>query len=180
MHSFIMQQVWQEANSWVYIARDALFPDKQDVSATRTFLSWIKQNMVDCSIPRMPRWSGSSVLCSGIHSLAISDVVRMNLHSFIQVYKTFTIVAKFTDEQYTTINQSTAGRFDPSVFVNCLLYCIRMYICIYPSNKDCNKEQFNKHKICLKKWVKAMDQGHLCNRLLGACTSFFLQCSEDT
>ena len=30
------------------------------------------------------------------------------------------IVAKFTDEQYTTINQSTAGRFDPRVFVNCL------------------------------------------------------------
>ena len=30
------------------------------------------------------------------------------------------IVTKFTDEQYTTINQSTAGRFDPRVFVNCL------------------------------------------------------------
>ena len=30
------------------------------------------------------------------------------------------IVAKFTDEQCTTINQSTAGRFDPRVFVNCL------------------------------------------------------------
>ena len=30
------------------------------------------------------------------------------------------IVVKFTDEQYTTINQSTAGRFDPRVFVNCL------------------------------------------------------------
>ena len=30
------------------------------------------------------------------------------------------IVAKFTDEQYTTINQSTAGRFNPRVFVNCL------------------------------------------------------------
>ena len=29
-------------------------------------------------------------------------------------------VAKFTDEQYTTINQSTAGCFDPKVFVNCL------------------------------------------------------------
>ena len=27
------------------------------------------------------------------------------------------IVAKFTDEQYTTINQSTAGRFDPRVFI---------------------------------------------------------------
>ena len=30
------------------------------------------------------------------------------------------IVVKFTDEQYTTINQSTAGRFYPRVFVNCL------------------------------------------------------------
>ena len=30
------------------------------------------------------------------------------------------MVAKFTDEQYATINQSTAGRFDPRVFVNCL------------------------------------------------------------
>ena len=30
------------------------------------------------------------------------------------------IIAKFTDEQYATINQSTAGRFDPRVFVNCL------------------------------------------------------------
>ena len=29
-------------------------------------------------------------------------------------------LAKFTDEQYTTINQSTAGRFDLRVFVNCL------------------------------------------------------------
>ena len=27
---------------------------------------------------------------------------------------------KFTDEQYTTINWSTAGRFDQRVFVNCL------------------------------------------------------------
>ena len=30
------------------------------------------------------------------------------------------ILAKFIDEQYTTINQSTAGRFDLRVFVNCL------------------------------------------------------------
>ena len=30
------------------------------------------------------------------------------------------IVVKFTDEQYTTINQSTKERFDPRVFVNCL------------------------------------------------------------
>ena len=30
------------------------------------------------------------------------------------------IVVKFTAEQYTTINQSRAGRFDPRIFVNCL------------------------------------------------------------
>ena len=30
------------------------------------------------------------------------------------------LIAKFTDEKYATINQSTAGRFDPRVFVNCL------------------------------------------------------------
>ena len=38
------------------------------------------------------------------------------------------MVAKFTDERYTTINQSTAGRFDSRVFVNCLQvekYCER-------------------------------------------------------
>ena len=28
-------------------------------------------------------------------------------------------MAKFTDEQYATINESNAGRFDPRVFVNC-------------------------------------------------------------
>ena len=33
---------------------------------------------------------------------------------------TLLIIAKFTDEQYTTINQSTVGRFDPRVLVNCL------------------------------------------------------------
>ena len=30
------------------------------------------------------------------------------------------LVVKFTDEQYTAINQSTAGCFDPRVFVNYL------------------------------------------------------------
>ena len=37
---------------------------------------------------------------------------------------TLLMVAEFTDEQYTTINiQSTAGRFYPRVFVNCLHVC---------------------------------------------------------
>ena len=38
----------------------------------------------------------------------------------VEAHSCVDIVAKFTDEQYTTINQSTAGRFDPRVFVNCL------------------------------------------------------------
>ena len=41
---------------------------------------------------------------------------------FVQIRCT---LAKFTDEQYTTINQSTAGRFDPRVFVNCLQVFLR-------------------------------------------------------
>ena len=43
--------------------------------------------------------------------------VQSMVHHFL--YST-SVVAKFTDEQYTTINQLTAGRFDPRVFVNCL------------------------------------------------------------
>ena len=43
----------------------------------------------------------------------------------VEAHSCIDIVAKFTDEQYTTINQSTAGRFDPRVFVNCLL--VSMY-----------------------------------------------------
>ena len=38
----------------------------------------------------------------------------------VEAHSCVDILAKFTDEQYTTINQSTAGRFDPRVFVNCL------------------------------------------------------------
>ena len=38
--------------------------------------------------------------------------------------------AKFTDEHYTTINQSTAGRFDLRVFVNCLQVTLYRLVCI--------------------------------------------------
>ena len=38
----------------------------------------------------------------------------------VEAHSCVDIVTKFTDEQYTTINQSTAGRFDPRVSVNCL------------------------------------------------------------
>ena len=36
----------------------------------------------------------------------------------VEAHSCVDIVTKFPDEQYTTINQSTAGRFDPRVFVN--------------------------------------------------------------
>ena len=38
----------------------------------------------------------------------------------VEAHSCVHIVAKFTDEQYTAINQSTAGHFDLRVFVNCL------------------------------------------------------------
>ena len=40
----------------------------------------------------------------------------------VLVYIAYNIIytEKFTDEQCTTINLSTVGRFDPRVFVNCL------------------------------------------------------------
>ena len=36
----------------------------------------------------------------------------------VEAHSCIDIVAKFTDEQYTTINQSTAEHFDTRVFVN--------------------------------------------------------------
>ena len=39
----------------------------------------------------------------------------------VEAHSCVDIVAKFTDEQNTTINQSTPGRFNSRVFVNCLL-----------------------------------------------------------
>ena len=44
----------------------------------------------------------------------------MLLNDAVEAHSCVDIVAKFTDEQYTTIKQSTAGHFDPRVFVNCL------------------------------------------------------------
>ena len=41
------------------------------------------------------------------------------LHNIQFTYNTLPL-AKFTDEQYTTINQSIARCFDPKIFVNCL------------------------------------------------------------
>ena len=47
-------------------------------------------------------------------AIEIRNFDAVEAHTYVD------IVVKFTDEQYTTINQSTAGRFDPRVIVNCL------------------------------------------------------------
>ena len=45
-------------------------------------------------------------------------IVMYKLQKFaIEAHSCVDIVAKFTDEQYTTINQSTPGHFDPRDFV---------------------------------------------------------------
>ena len=61
-----------------------------------------------------------------IMSVAIKSAVwktfyslKMNACDTVEAHSCVNIVTKFTDEQYTTIKQSTAGRFDPRVFVNC-------------------------------------------------------------
>ena len=44
--------------------------------------------------------------------------VYMYVCDTVEAHGCVDIVTKFTDEQCTTINQSTAGCFDPRVFVN--------------------------------------------------------------
>ena len=51
--------------------------------------------------------------CTSFVSLYIATIIHIRPRLLI-------LVGKFTDEQYRTVNQSTAGRFDPRVFVNCL------------------------------------------------------------
>ena len=48
------------------------------------------------------------------------------VHDAVEAHSCVDIVATFTDEQYTTINQSTAGHFDPRVFVNSSLQLSRL------------------------------------------------------
>ena len=43
------------------------------------------------------------------------------VYSAVETHSCVDIVAKLTDEQYTTINQTTAKHFDPRVFVNCCI-----------------------------------------------------------
>ena len=47
--------------------------------------------------------------------------VKVLMHDAVEAHSCGDIVVKFTDEQYTTINQSTAGHIDLRVYVNCLL-----------------------------------------------------------
>ena len=63
-----------------------------------------------------------------------NDVDAVEAHSCVD------IVAKFTEELYTTINQSTAGCFDPRVFVNCLQ--VYTYTC-----KQLTKTLRSKHLV---------------------------------
>ena len=53
---------------------------------------------------------------------------------------------KFTDEQYTTVNQSTAGRFGPRVFVNCLQVekCCEKRLFIWLQSGDVTNACVNK------------------------------------
>ena len=50
--------------------------------------------------------------------MGLSIAVCIYVVDAVEAHSCVDIVAKFTHEQYTTINQSTAGRFDPRVFVN--------------------------------------------------------------
>ena len=54
------------------------------------------------------------------NSLAHAASLSLAANTVKPATKFYNIIAKFTDEQYATINQSTAGRFDPRVYVNCL------------------------------------------------------------
>ena len=64
---------------------------------------------------RKARYNVSHFVCKSMNDDAVEA------HSCID------IVAKFTDEQYTTTNQSTVGRFDPRVFSCQLLTSREMY-----------------------------------------------------
>ena len=64
----------------------------------------------------------------------------------VEAHSGVDIVAKFTDEQYTTINQSTAGQFDPRGFVNCLHVekCCERRLFIWLESGDIIKACVNK------------------------------------
>ena len=56
------------------------------------------------------------------------------------------LLVKFIDEQCTTINQSRAGRFNPKVFVNCLLVekCSERRLFIWLQRGDVTNACVNK------------------------------------
>ena len=60
-----------------------------------------------------------------IHVISVIEQQRL-VHNY-------TIGVKFTYEQYATINQTNAGRFDPRVFVNCLQVTIGIHVYTWDS-----------------------------------------------
>ena len=63
--------------------------------------------LTQCFVPE------PQLLCSGYVA------VKVLMHNAVEAHSCVDILVKFTDEQYTNINQSTAERFDLRVFVNC-------------------------------------------------------------
>ena len=72
-----------------------------------------KGNITDALLLTQCSITEPHLLCSGYVA------AKILMHDAVEAHNCVDIVVKFTDEQYTNINQSTAGRFDPRVFVNC-------------------------------------------------------------
>ena len=53
------------------------------------------------------------------HVESIKSLIMCCADATVGAHSCVDIVAKFTDEQYTTINQSTAGCFDLRVLTSC-------------------------------------------------------------
>ena len=74
--------------------------------------------------PHQQHWANSvqkSLRQPLVHDwLATPETLMILNHDAVEAHSCVDIVAKFTHEQNTTINQSTAGRVDPRVFANCL------------------------------------------------------------
>ena len=81
-----------------------------------------------------------------IHGHINSSFDAVEAHSFVD------IVAKFTDEQYTIINQSTAGHFDPRVLVNCLQVYTTLALSTYMKwkVKECWNADYHAYLVICK------------------------------
>ena len=72
---------------------------------------------------------------------------QLSQHDAVKAHICIDIVVKFTDEQFRTINQSTAGCFYPRVFVNCLQVvkcCERRLFIIWLQSGDFTNAWVNK------------------------------------